>query len=162
MTSAKEEVVAESRSDGQKIAFELGKIAVEMNTESEVRPRDKLVKVVLAVEDVRLFVAQQRKLVPDDPRVEKALTLRSMLLRTGMREPAIAPGGRRKRYKVNLGSAGGRRTFASPTSWPTSRSPPTHPGRNLSPTSRERKWTSGQCENRAPSEGREAVSNLYP
>src|SRR5262249_41947803 len=108
MTSAKEEVIAESRSDGQKIAFELGRIATEMNTESEERSRDKLQKVVLAVEDVRLFVARQRKLVPDDPRVEKALTLKSMLLQAGMQEPGIAPGGRRKRYRVNLGSLGGK------------------------------------------------------
>jgi hypothetical protein len=97
MTDAKGEVIAESRSVGEQIAFHLGEIA-----------KEKPNKVVFAVEDVRLFVADQRRLVIDDPRLERPLALRHMLLRAGMQEPAVAPDGRRRRYKVNLGSEGGK------------------------------------------------------
>ena len=40
----------------------------------------------------------------NDPRMEKPLAIRHALLRAGMHEPAVAPGKRRKRYAVNLGT----------------------------------------------------------
>src|SRR5262249_5675962 len=57
-SATKEEVIEESRSPGEQIAFDLGKMALEMNTADEKEPDKKLVKVVLAIDDVRTFAAE--------------------------------------------------------------------------------------------------------
>jgi hypothetical protein len=96
MTSAKEQVIADSRSIGEQIAHDLGEMVAQ-----------KSEKIVLTVEEVRMFVAVKRGLVSlNDHKLEKAYTLRRALLKAGLREPRVAAGERPKRYKVNLAMQG--------------------------------------------------------
>src|SRR5262249_55167731 len=98
ISATKEEVIEESRSPGEQVSYDLGKIAVEATF-----------KVVLAIDDVRTFAARKRGFIDvNDPRMEKPLAIRHALLRAGMREPAIAIGKRRKRYAVDLGDKFGK------------------------------------------------------
>ena len=77
----KADMVDELRSDGERIAYDLGSIAKEKET-----------KIVLAVEDVRDLVVNRRKLDRSDPRMKSSLTLRKALVASGLVEPHLLKG----------------------------------------------------------------------
>ena len=76
MTSRKQEVIRESRSEGQQMARDLAEAAM-----AQGRP------VVLIVREVRAWIAEMRGLKISDTKLEKALTIRKALLAAGMHEP---------------------------------------------------------------------------
>jgi hypothetical protein len=82
MTTAKEDVIAESRSDGQRLAFELAQAAMAQQRQ-----------IVLRVDEVRAWVARERSMEINDHRVEKLRTLRKALRDGGMIGP-LTPDGR--------------------------------------------------------------------
>jgi hypothetical protein len=98
-TTMKEEIIAESRSEGSRIAHALGGIAIAALT-NENNKTDKQKKVVFAVEDVRDFVADRRGLVRHARQFESALTLRKALRDAGMLEPLRKAGKATRRFKV--------------------------------------------------------------
>jgi Family of unknown function (DUF5906) len=95
MTSAKEEVIAESRSMGEQIAHDLGKLVAEMNE-----------KVVLTIYEVCAFVANQRGIAPDDHKLEKPYAIRHALTQAGLRESKMRHGDGAMRHMVKIGSGG--------------------------------------------------------
>jgi hypothetical protein len=100
-SAAKEEIIVDSMSDGERIAFDHGEHVVELNTASETRPEKKpLHKIVHAVDDVRDFVATQLRIGPDDRRLASPLAIRRALVRAGLREPKLARGEKRKRFSI--------------------------------------------------------------
>ena len=76
MTSAKRAVINESRSDGQRLAYELAERIAAMDEQ-----------VVLRVDRVREWVASERQLTVSDKILEKPLTLRKALKAGGLLEP---------------------------------------------------------------------------
>lgn len=86
----KEDLIAEGRSEGAKMAYDLGMIA----------KADKK-KIVLAVDDVREWVASKRKLDRDDSKMESPLTLRKALLASGLLEPLLVEG-RQRRFTIGV------------------------------------------------------------
>ena len=90
-TSLKKEIIAEGRSEGERLAFDLGLVVKEKETEQ---------KIVLAMEDVRNWVAEQRKIYdPNDRHLEKSATLRKAMIAAGLREPK-AKGEVRRRFRI--------------------------------------------------------------
>jgi len=94
LTSMKQEIINESRSTGQQLAYDLGIAAMKV--------QDKF-KVVLTVEEVRRWVAEKRRIDMNDPKLEKHRTLKRVLMAAGMKEPKTAPEETRKRYNVDVG-----------------------------------------------------------
>jgi hypothetical protein len=91
LTGMKQEIINESRSDGQRLAYDLGVAATKAQN-----------KAVLTVEEVRRWVAGQRRMDLSDHRLEKAMSLKRALVAAGMKEPKLAPGETRRRYKVDI------------------------------------------------------------
>ena len=93
-TTAKGEVIAESRSIGQQLAYDLAKTAMEMmnppKPTSNETPR-KPEECVLLVREVREWVANIRKMDMEDHRLEKALTLRKTMKAAGLKDPERDP-----------------------------------------------------------------------
>lgn len=79
MTSAKMDVISESRSDGAKFAFDLATIVAKREQPT-----------VLRMDEVRQWVAHQRKLPPEHQHMEGILTLRKALRAGGLQEPKRA------------------------------------------------------------------------
>jgi hypothetical protein len=105
-SATKEEVIAESRSVGEQIAFDLARHALDMNTADKDKPAKKLEEIVLAIEDVRAFVALQRGMLVSDRRLEKSLELRKAMKQAGLFEPKPSDRGERlRRYKINRATA---------------------------------------------------------
>jgi hypothetical protein len=95
MSERKAEVISEGRSEGARMAFDLGRLAMN---ERETR------KIVIAVDDVRVWIAGQRKLELSDHRLEKSLTLRKVLRDAGMMEPEGKPDAERvRRFQIKAG-----------------------------------------------------------
>jgi hypothetical protein len=93
MTSVKEEVIDESRSDGMRMAHELAKTIMERDKEKRDKG-EEIKKVVLIVREVRSWIAKRRGLVNavgmedlNDHRLEKAATIRKALVGAGLVEP---------------------------------------------------------------------------
>lgn len=82
-TVAKSEVIDESMSEGQRIAQDLARAAIARQPEN----------IVLIVPEVRDFIAVERRMDPNDPRLEKPTTIRKALRRGGMKEPRRVKGG---------------------------------------------------------------------
>jgi hypothetical protein len=108
-SAAKEEIVSDSMSDGERIALDFGEHVVELNTKSETRPAEKLEKIVLSVDDVRDFVATKLQVHREDDRLVSPLAIRRILARAGLREPKLAKGEKRKRFPIT--ARGGRRSY---------------------------------------------------
>ncbi len=96
-TSAKLEAVRESRSEGQRLAIDLAEAALAAATE-------KGEPVVLAVDDVRSWVAGRRELKLGDVRLESMLTLRKALREGGLKEPEGTETGRDIRLRTPVGN----------------------------------------------------------
>jgi hypothetical protein len=88
-TTAKGEVIEEGRSEGQRLAFDLGE-----------RVRDQNSKIILAVEDIRDWVARRRELRRNDPKLERSLTLRKALRAAGLKEPLRQAGSKHRRFQI--------------------------------------------------------------
>ncbi len=86
-TSMKKEIIEASRSVGQQLAYDLGGMV-----------RDSQEKIVLAVEDVRVWVTffNQDRSRP----LEKPLTLKRALLAAGLKEPRRLPNEPQRRFMV--------------------------------------------------------------
>jgi hypothetical protein len=97
LTSMKQEVINESRSVGQQLAYDLGIAAMKAQQE-----------VILTVEEVRRWVAEKRRMDLSDPKLEKPRTLKRVMMAAGMKEPKTAPEEMRKRYKVGIDENGKR------------------------------------------------------
>jgi Family of unknown function (DUF5906) len=109
MSAAKEQIVADSMSDGERIAFDFGEHVAELNTKSKTRPEEKLQNIVLSVDDVRDFVATQLQIHREDLRLASPLAIRRALVRAGLREPKLAKGEKRKRFSI--AARGGRMSY---------------------------------------------------
>jgi Family of unknown function (DUF5906) len=90
-TARKRDVVAESRSEGQRMTYDLGCLAMA---------RKDLEKIVLRVDEVREWVAAQRGLALNDHRVERQLTLRKILRFAGLTEPELIAGKSDRRMMI--------------------------------------------------------------
>ena len=88
-TTRKSELIAEGRSDGYQLAFDL---ASSICSEP--------VKVVVAVEDVRHWVARERGLNVDDYRMERAATLLKAMKKGGLQAPTNRPGESNRRFDI--------------------------------------------------------------
>src|SRR5262249_23595990 len=99
-SDAKKEIVVDSMSDGERIAFDFGEHVVELNTESETRPAEKVQKIVLSIDDVRDWVATQLQISRTDQSLDKAYVIRRALVRAGLKEPKLARGEVQRRYKI--------------------------------------------------------------
>jgi hypothetical protein len=105
-SAAKEEIVTDSMSDGERIAFDFGGHVAELNTESDERPAKKpLHKIVLSVDDVRDYVATRLQIHREDSKLASPLAIRRALVRAGLKEPRLARGETRKRFKIEGRSA---------------------------------------------------------
>jgi hypothetical protein len=102
-TSAKQEVIEEAMSDGYRIAFDLGQMAIEYGKPTEKLPEGR--KVVLAVEEVRAHVAGRRNMGMDDGRLEKPLTLRKALRAAGLMETERSEKGTMPRFNIEHGKS---------------------------------------------------------
>jgi hypothetical protein len=91
-TTQKGEVIAESRSQGQQIAYDLAVAAVASKE-----------LVVLVVNEVRDYVAAKRHLSPNDHRMERPLTLRKALVAGGLKEPLRGSDAPDNRIKTGTG-----------------------------------------------------------
>ena len=121
LTSAKQEVIEESMSEGYRIALDLGRMAIKYGEPSENQREQS---VVLAVEEVRAHVASRRNMSMDDGRLEKPLLLRKALRAAGLMEPERSKNGTtprvqyraRKEQKSRLGQLQdrGRNRVAGP------------------------------------------------
>jgi hypothetical protein len=98
MSAAKEEIVTDSMSDGERIAFDFGEHVAELNT-----------KIVLSVDDVRDFVATRLQIHREDRSLASPLAIRRTLVRAGLREPKLARGEKRKRFPI--AAHGGRKSY---------------------------------------------------
>jgi hypothetical protein len=90
VSDAKNRLVQSSRSEGQQLVFDLGEAAMrrdsaEVPTEVTTE-RDKA--VVLTDRNVRAWLAVQRQMSTNDPRLESMLTVRTQLRAAGMAEVA--------------------------------------------------------------------------
>ena len=94
-TTAKSEMISEGRSVGEQLAYDLG-VSVR-----EMMEQEPPVKVVLAVEDVRNFVASMRNLDLNADKLERPLTLRKALKAAGLKEPARKAGSEQQRFQIN-------------------------------------------------------------
>jgi hypothetical protein len=74
-TTAKDQVIAEARSEGARMVYDLAQTIIEQGE-----------KVVLRLDEVREFVAQARGMNLGDMRLEKQLTLRKALIAGGMKQ----------------------------------------------------------------------------
>jgi hypothetical protein len=90
-SAAKNEMIAESMSPSERIAFDLGEVIVGMNTLEEDRPEKKLEKILVAVDDVRDWVAARLGISKTDRLLDKPYMIRRALVRAGMKEPTRAP-----------------------------------------------------------------------
>jgi hypothetical protein len=90
-TSAKNEIIAEGRSEGVRLAFDLGEFVHKMKGET---------KVVLAVEDVRDWVAERRQLDRNNSKLERSLTLRNALKAAGLAEPLRKSNTEQRRFQI--------------------------------------------------------------
>jgi Family of unknown function (DUF5906) len=98
MTSMKREIIEASRSPGQLLAHDLGRKAIEMEDD-----RGRPVKVILAVDEVRRWVAERRGINDvNNDKLERAQTIRKALVAAGLEEPAPGPEGETQRYLVNI------------------------------------------------------------
>lgn len=93
MTGQKKDLIAESRSPGKQLAFELG--------ETTVKSGDK---IILAANDVRAWVAEQRGLGHSDSRLEGKRPLLNALKAAGMKEAMRQSSGETRRFKVDGGT----------------------------------------------------------
>ena len=98
-SDAKKEIVEESMSDAERIAFDLGGHVAEL----------KLKKIVLAVDDVRGFAAACLQIHREDPKLASPLAIRRALVRAGLKEPKLARGETRKRFPI--AALGGRKSY---------------------------------------------------
>ena len=87
-TTAKSEVIAEARSEGQRLALDLAGIAKDAG------------QVVLLVDEVRAWVASKRGMAIDNSKLESNLTLRKALMIGGLVEPDRKEGAPDRRIKV--------------------------------------------------------------
>jgi hypothetical protein len=87
-SAAKEAMITESMSEGERITLDFGEHVV------------KLEKIVLAVDDVRDWVAARLQISREDKKLPSALKIRRALVRAGLREPGLARGEVRHRYKI--------------------------------------------------------------
>jgi hypothetical protein len=108
-SDAKKEVVEESMSDAERIAFELGEHVAALNKPDKEQPDKKLEKIVLAVDDVRGFAAACLQSHREDPRLASPLAIRRALVRAGLREPKLARGETRRRFPI--AALGGRTSY---------------------------------------------------
>src|SRR5262249_52209512 len=98
MTAMKEEVISESRSDGQQLACDLAAMAREMK-DANGEP----VKVILTMTEVRNWVARQRNIMNlNDRRLEKVSTLKHAMVAAGLTEPLLKAGEVAKRFTVDV------------------------------------------------------------
>jgi len=102
MTDAKREIIAESRSPGAKLAYDLAEMVVKMRYDhkDDEGKEQKGRKIVLSMADVRQWVATQRQMSLNDQRLETLLTLRKAMIEAGMNEPRDERGGVR-RYQID-------------------------------------------------------------
>jgi Family of unknown function (DUF5906) len=91
-TSLKKEIIAEGRSEGEQMAYDLGMVVNEKGRMGE--------QIVLAVEDVRDWVATQRNIWRNDSKLERPMTLRKALKAAGLMEPAFK-GGKDQRFQID-------------------------------------------------------------
>jgi hypothetical protein len=96
-SAAKKEMIAESMSDGARIAFDFGEVVVGMNAPEKDRPEKELKKVLLAVDDVRDWVASRLQISKNDRDLDKPRVIRRALVRAGLQEPRLARGETRTR-----------------------------------------------------------------
>lgn len=89
MSSAKQDIIASSRSDGQQLAFDLAQRLVAFGQER-----------LLIVRDVRAWIAKSRNMDVNNPHLEKSLTLRKALRDGGLVEPEKVAGRPDIRIKV--------------------------------------------------------------
>jgi hypothetical protein len=93
-TTAKDEVIAETRSEGQRLAVDLAGMAKEFAADKGDG------KVVLLVDEVRAWIASKRGMSIDNGKLESGLTLRRALIGAGLLEPDRKPGASDRRVKV--------------------------------------------------------------
>lgn len=100
-SSRKAEIIDASRSDGKRMAYDLGRLAVALGKEKG----DDTGKVILSLDDVRRFVAEQRKLDLSDHRLEKRTTLAEQLTDAGMIVPERRPDDKDavRRFQIKTG-----------------------------------------------------------
>ena len=102
LTSAEQEVIEESMSEGYRIALDLGRMAIKYGEPSENQREQS---VVLAVEEVRAHVASRRNMSMDDGRLEKPLLLRKALRAAGLMEPERSKNGTTPRFNIERGKS---------------------------------------------------------
>ena len=103
----KSEIIAELRSDGSKLAHDLAKAILD----PEGLFKDK--NVVVAIQEVREWVARKRGLdIDDHRRLESQLTLRKAMRAAGLMEPSRREDGR-PRFKITIGDDRNSRTMLS-------------------------------------------------
>jgi len=90
MTTAKAEVIAESRSEGQRLAYDLA-VAVAHDNK----------KVVLRVDEVRSWIATERGMQPDNQKLERPLTIRKAMKAGGLVEPKHDPNKKEQRMMAD-------------------------------------------------------------
>jgi hypothetical protein len=95
MTTAKEEVVRESRSEGQALAYDLAEQTLRAGrrwTEEALKKGKtedealKAGKIVMVLDDIRTDIAFRRSMDRDDRRMESAYTIRRALVAGGLTE----------------------------------------------------------------------------
>jgi hypothetical protein len=98
MTVAKEEVIIESQSDGQRMAYELAKKAIDLKT-----PDKEKKKVVLRIKEVREWIANRRgmQIGFNDQNLESAYTIRRVMVGAGLSEPNRTREGRKPRIVID-------------------------------------------------------------
>jgi uncharacterized protein DUF5906 len=99
-TTRKLEVIAEARSPGAQLAHDLAVLARDFKLRNPATNEYEPARVILTLHDVRLWVAGKRRLDLDNPRLEKALTLRKAMKQAGLIEPAAVDGNGRRRFDV--------------------------------------------------------------
>jgi hypothetical protein len=89
----KEEIVAGGRSEGEQMAHDIADQAIKKSKETGKG-------IVLAVEDVRDWIANQRRMDRNSPNMESSLKLRKAMRSAGMVEPARDHEGNYRRFAV--------------------------------------------------------------
>jgi hypothetical protein len=89
MSSAKQEIIASSRSDGQQLALDLAQRLASFGEER-----------VLIVREVRAWIAKSRGMDINNPLLEKSLTIRKALRDGGLMEPQKVAGRPDTRIRV--------------------------------------------------------------
>jgi hypothetical protein len=119
MSAAKAEMIANSRSDGVQLAYEL---AQRVTTLTEAKIKDgKLAdadRIVFALDDIREWVRLSRGIKdPASPILEKVRTLRAALVDGGMLEPERKPGQKeQRRFEIPVKETEPERGRATPRS----------------------------------------------